>query len=153
MAKSKKWEIPGITKRQSVFTAAKKILKYRIEHLLNTIDNYFKDRNVENLHDIRIALRRVRYNMELFIECFDRKIFLKFYKRVELLQDLSGMVRDLDVFKENIQSLIDEAHVRVNKPVLKKVEEKKSLLENDLELELMKFLHEKPLKEFTKLLN
>jgi CHAD domain-containing protein len=91
--------------------------------------------------------------MELFIVCFDRKLFLNFYKRIELLQDLSGLVRDLDVFKENIQSIIDEAHVRVNKPVLKKVEERRSSLESDLELELMKFLHEKPLKEFTKLLN
>ena len=153
MAKSKKWEIPGISSRQSVCTAGKKILKSRIEHLLFTIDNYFKDRTVENLHDIRIALRRVRYNMELFIVCFDRKIFLKFYKRIELLQDLSGLVRDLDVFNENIISLVDTEHVRVNKSVRAKVEEKKSSLENDLELELMKFLHEKPLKEMTKMLN
>jgi CHAD domain-containing protein len=153
MGKSKKWEIPGISKRQSVCTAARLILKSRINHLLVTIDNYFKDRNVENLHDIRIALRRVRYNMELFIECFDRRIFLNLYKQVESLQDLSGILRDLDVFKENIHSLAAEDKVKVNDPVLKRVEEKRTLLENDLELELMKFLHEKPLKDFSKLIN
>jgi len=153
MTKSKKWEIPGISSRQSTCTTGKKILKSRIEHLLMTIDNYFKDRTVENLHDIRIALRRVRYNMELFIVCFNRKIFLKFYKRIELLQDLSGLVRDLDVFNENIISLKTMENVKVNKSVLTKAEERKNSLENDLELELMKFLHEKPLKEMTKLLN
>ena len=153
MSKSKKWEIDGVKKRQSFCNASKIILKARLNHLINTIDNYFKDRNVENLHDIRIALRRVRYNMELFIICFDRKIFLRFYKIIENLQDLSGLVRDLDVFKENISSLITEERVKVNRSVLVKVEERRKTLENKLELELMKFLHSKSLKDFNKLLN
>ena len=153
MSKSKKWEIEGVKKRQSFCNASKIILKARLNHLINTIDNYFKDRNVENLHDIRIALRRVRYNMELFIICFDRKIFLRFYKIIENLQDLSGLVRDLDVFKENISSLITEERVKVNRSVLVKVEERRKTLENKLELELMKFLHSKSLKDFNKLLN
>lgn len=153
MSKTKKWEIDGVKKRQSFCNASRIILKVRLDHLINTIDNYFKDINVENLHDIRIALRRVRYNMELFIICFDRKIFLRFYKIIENLQDLSGLVRDLDVFKENISSLITEEHVKVNRSVLIKVEEKRKTLENKLELELMKFLHSKSLKDFNKMLN
>jgi CHAD domain-containing protein len=153
MSKAKKWEIDGVKKRQSFCNASKIILNARLNHLINTVDNYFKDRNVENLHDIRIALRRVRYNMELFIICFDRKIFLRFYKIIENLQDLSGLVRDLDVFKENISSLITEERVKVNRSVLVKVEERRKTLENKLELELMKFLHSKSLKDFNKLLN
>ena len=153
MSKAKKWEIDGVKKRQSFCNASKIILNARLNHRIHTIDNYFKDRNVENLHDIRIALRRVRYNMELFIICFDRKIFLRFYKIIENLQDLSGLVRDLDVFKENISSLITEERVKVNRSVLVKVEERRKTLENKLELELMKFLHSKSLKDFNKLLN
>jgi len=91
--------------------------------------------------------------MELFIICFDRKIFLRFYNRIENLQDNSGLVRDLDVFKENISSLITEEQVKVSRSVLTKVEEKRKILENKLELELMKFLHSKSLKDFNKLLN
>ena len=153
MSKTKKWEIDGIKKRQSFCNASKIILKARLDHLINKIDDYFKERNVENLHDIRIALRRVRYNMELFIICFDRKIFLRFYNIIENLQDNSGLVRDLDVFKENISSLIAEEQVKVSRSVLTKVEEKRKTLENKLELELMKFLHSKSLKDFNKLLN
>ena len=153
MSKTKKWEIEGIKRRQSFCNASKVILNVRLEHLINRIDDYFKERNVENLHDIRIALRRVRYNMELFIICFDRKIFLRFYNRVEILQDISGLVRDLDVFKENISSLIAEELVKVSRSVITKVEEKRKTLENKLELELMKFLHSKSLKDFSKLLN
>jgi CHAD domain-containing protein len=91
--------------------------------------------------------------MELFIICFDREIFLRFYNRIENLQDNSGLVRDLDVFKENISSLISEEQVKVSRAVLTKVEEKRKTLENKLELELMKFLHSKSLKDFYKLLN
>ena len=153
MSKTKKWEIGGIKKRQSICNASKIILKTRLDHLINKIDDYFNERNVENLHDIRIALRRVRYNMELFIICFDRKIFLRFYNIIENLQDFSGLVRDLDVFKENITSLISEEQVKISLLVLTKVEEKRKTLENKLELELMKFLHSKSLKDFNKLLN
>jgi len=153
MSKTKKWEIDGINKRQSFCNASKIILKERLDHLINKIDDYFKERNVENLHDVRIALRRVRYNMELFIICFDRKIFLRFYNSIENLQDLSGLVRDLDVFKENISSLIAEENVKVSRSVSSKVEKKRNILENKLELELMKFLHSKSLKDFYKLLN
>jgi CHAD domain-containing protein len=153
MIKTKKWEIVGVKKRQSFCNASKIILKLRLNHLLNSIDVYFSERNVENLHNIRIALRRVRYNMELFIICFDRKLFLRFYKSVENLQDVSGLVRDLDVMKENISSLMEKQNVKVNPSVLKKVEEKRVVLENRLELDLMKFLHSKSLKDFKKLLN
>jgi CHAD domain-containing protein len=153
MGKSKKWEIKGIKKRQGFCNAGKIILKSRLDHLINTIDNYFNDRNVENLHQVRIALRRVRYNMELFIICFDRRLFLRFYKKVESLQDISGLVRDLDVFKENVTSLKTEDSVIINPSVLAKIEVRRNDLENNLELELMKFQHSKTLKDFYKSLN
>ena len=109
--------------------------------------------DVENLHDVRISLRRVRYNMELFISCFNRKQFLGIYNAVQELQDLSGAVRDLDVFKENINLLIQNEKVRVNKTILQKVEKKRKRLEEELKLALMKFLHSKKLKNFYKLVS
>jgi CHAD domain-containing protein len=153
MGKVKKWEIRGIKKRQGFCNAGNIILKSRVDHLMNTVDNYFNDRTVENLHQVRIALRRVRYNMELFIICFDRRLFLRFYKKVEALQDISGLVRDLDVFKENVASLRTEDQVRVSPSVQNKIEAKRNELENNLELELMKFQHSNTLKDFYRSLN
>ena len=89
------------------------ILKNRIESLLSYTDKYFKDLSVENLHNVRIALRRVRYSMELFIVCYDKKIFLKFYNKVQLLQDLSGNVRDVDISLENINYLVADNHIKI----------------------------------------
>lgn len=153
MAKQKKWEIKEIKKGGRVSNAAKLIIGTRLTHLLETIEKYFQNMNVENLHDVRISLRRVRYNMELFISCFNRKQFLEIYNAVQELQDLSGVVRDLDVFKENISSLVQNEKVRVNKTVLQKVEKKRIKLEEELKLALMKFLHSKQLKNFYKLVS
>ena len=153
MAKQKKWEIKEIKKRGRVSTASKLIIWTRLTHLLDTIEKYFHKMDVENLHDVRISLRRVRYNMELFISCFNRKQFLGVYNEIQELQDLSGAVRDLDVFKENINLLIQNEKVKVNKTVLQKVEKKRKKLEEELKLALMKFLHSKKLKNFYKLVS
>ena len=153
MAKQKKWEITEIKKGGRVSNAAKLIIRTRLSHLLETIEKYFEKMDVENLHDVRISLRRVRYNMELFISCFNRKQFLGVYNAVQELQDLSGVVRDLDVFKENINALVQIEKARVNKTVLQKVEKKRKKLEEELKLALMKFVHSKKLKNFYKLVS
>ena len=76
------------------------------------MDNYFKELSIENLHSVRIALRRVRYSMELFIVCYDKKIFIKFYIN-SMLQDLSGNVRDVDISLENINSLLLDNKINI----------------------------------------
>jgi CHAD domain-containing protein len=116
--------------------------------LFTTIEKYFNDMNAENLHDIRISLRRVRYNMELFISCFNRKQFMIIYNTIQNLQDLSGLVRDLDVLKENIILLVKDDKVKVDNDILNKAEQKRIELEERLKLSLMKFMHSKAVKNF-----
>lgn len=149
---SKKWEIEGLDSHKSLCDSAKIILTQRIEHLLAEIKNFFENETVENLHRIRIALRRVRYNMELFKACFDKKKFLIFYKRVEFLQDTSGKVRDLDVLNQNMSALKEE-NVKVTKAVFKKIGERRENLKDNFKLEMMKFIHSKVLSNFQKLLS
>jgi CHAD domain-containing protein len=149
---SKKWEIEGLDIHKSLCDSAKIILAQRIDHLLAEIKNFFENETVENLHRIRIALRRVRYNMELFKACFDKKKFLIFYKRVEFLQDISGKVRDLDVLTQNMLAIREEK-VRITKAVFKKIEEMREDIKENFKLELMKFIHSKVLSNFQKLLS
>ena len=152
MSKSK-WEIKGLSNELPFGDSAKIILTNRLSNLLNSIDIFFKDDNEENLHDIRIALRRLRYNMELFTICFDRKKFSSFYKIIERLQDQSGLLRDLDVLKVNINSLTTNEKLKVSGKIFKKIEEKRSEIKAALKLELMKFTHSKALKNFSSLLS
>ena len=152
MSKSK-WEIKELSNELPFGDSAKVILTNRLTNLLNSIDIFFKDDNEENLHDIRIALRRLRYNMELFTICFDRKKFSSFYKIIERLQDQSGLLRDLDVLKVNINSLTTNEKLKVSGKIFKKIEEKRSEIKAALKLELMKFTHSKALKNFSSLLS
>lgn len=148
----RKWEIDKLKNTKQFKKSANLILQDRIESLLTFTKKYFNDLSVENLHDVRIALRRVRYSMELFIVCFDKKIFIKFYNKVQLLQDLSGNVRDVDISIENINSLVNDNNIKIDNAIILKAKEKKILLEEKFRLELMKFTLSKVLKDFLKLI-
>lgn len=148
----RKWEIDKLKNTKQFKKSANLILKDRIESLLTFTKKYFNDLSVENLHDVRIALRRVRYSMELFIVCYDKKIFIKFYNKVQLLQDLSGNVRDIDISIENINSLVNDNNIKIDNAIILKAKEKKILLEEKFRLELMKFTLSKVLKDFLKLI-
>jgi CHAD domain-containing protein len=152
MSKSK-WEIKGLTNDLPYGDSAKIVLSNRLVNLLNSIDIFFKKDDEENLHDVRIALRRLRYNMELFVSCFDGKKFSAFYKIIEHLQDQSGLLRDLDVLKVNINSLTINQNLKISVKILKKIEEKRSELKSALKLDLMKFTHSKALRNFSALLS
>jgi hypothetical protein len=88
--------------------------------------------------------------MELFIVCYDKKIFTKFYNNVQLLQDLSGNVRDVDISLENYSSLVNEDKIKLNEEIILKANQKKIALEENFKLELMKFTLSKVLKDFLK---
>ena len=150
---NRKWEIEKLKSTKQFKKSADLILRNRIESLLSYIEKYFRDLSVESLHDVRIALRRVRYSMELFIVCYDKKMFIKFYNKVQLLQDLSGNVRDVDISLENINYLVTDNHIKIDDEIISKAKEKKILLEEKFKLELMKFTLSKPLKDFLKLIN
>ncbi len=147
-----KWEIEKLKDSKQFKKSANMILKNRIESLLEFTDNYFQDLSVENLHDVRIALRTVRYSMELFIVCYDKKMFSKFYNKVQLLQDLSGAVRDVDISLVNINSLVVEQNINIEHDIISKAKEKKISLEEKFKLELMKFTLSKVLKDFLKII-
>lgn len=149
----RKWEIEKLKVTKQFKKSADLILRNRIESLLSYTDKYFKNLSVENLHDVRIALRRVRYSMELFIICYDKKIFIKFYNKVQILQDLSGNVRDVDISLENINYLVTDNHIKIDNDIILKANEKKILLEEKFKLELMKFTLSKILKDFLKQLS
>ena len=146
----RKWEIEKLKNSKQFEKSANLILKDRIANLLYFIDKYFKNLTVENLHDIRIALRRVRYSMELFTVCYDNKVFVKFYNKIQLLQDLSGAVRDVDISLENIDVLVKDNNIKIDPEIINKAIEKKISFEENFQLELMKFTLSKILKDFLK---
>ena len=153
MAKTKSWEISKLSCKQDLTSAAKVILNQRLENLLSGINYYFTDISSENLHQVRISLRRVRYSMELFLKCFNRKKYMGFYKIISSLQDISGEVRDLEILKQNLKRFSKGSALKADKINFTKIEVEKNQFQSRLKLELMKFMHGKELKDFKKLIN
>jgi CHAD domain-containing protein len=149
---AKKWEIENLNNHKTYCESAKIVMTQRLENLILSIGEFFKNETVENLHQVRIALRRVRYNMELFFSCFDKKKFLVLYKQVEFLQDFSGKIRDLDILEQNMNSLKEEK-IRITKTAFERIGEERKNLNENLKLELMKFTHSKALSNFQRLLS
>ncbi|MCX7612247.1 MAG: CHAD domain-containing protein [Ignavibacterium sp.] len=144
---NKKWKISGLKYSKKLKSISDKILSQRINFLIEVINRYLKKRDIENLHDVRIALRRVRYNLELFFVCYDESTFSKFYKKIEKLQDLSGEVRDLDVLLLNLDKLNSEG-IEIQESLKNKIQENRIKLENSLVELLNNFKKGKTLKQF-----
>jgi len=146
----RKWEIEKLKYNKQLKRSADTILKDKIDSFLKFIEKYFKSHTVENLHDVRIALRRVRYSMELFIICYDKKIFIRFYNKIQNLQDISGAVRDVDISIENINSIVKQGNIQIDAVIFEKAKEKKLSFEQKFIFDLAKFINGKVLKDFYK---
>lgn len=152
MKKKFKWEIDGMNKSISLFSAGKKSLSARISTLLESIKTYFEMSSPENLHQVRISLRRVRYNLELFYSCFDERVLNKFYKQIVKLQNITGEVRDIDMIKENLLRETDYSFVKL-KELINKFELKRNDLLEKMNFTLFRFTFSKTLREFLKQLD
>jgi len=64
--------------------------------------------DVERVHDMRVATRRLRAALELLEACFPPKRWRKALKRVRALADALGERRDVDVELELLGDLPDD---------------------------------------------
>ena len=146
---NKKWKITQLRNSKKLKKIADLILNQRIDIILNLLNGYLENKTIENLHDVRIGLRRVRYNLELFLVCYDESTFSKFYNKIEKLQNLSGEVRDLDVLMMNLDQL-KISEVKIEDVIIEKVTEIRTQKEIELINQIKKFLNSKALKQFLK---
>ena len=65
--------------------------------------------DIERVHDMRVATRRLRAALEVFEACFPRKRLRKALKDVKALADALGERRDRDVAIEFLQGFAVEA--------------------------------------------
>ena len=63
----------------------------------------------ENLHQLRIAGKRLRYAMEVFASCFPPPFRTRLYPAVEEMQEILGLANDSHVATQRIRALRDKA--------------------------------------------
>jgi CHAD domain-containing protein len=85
---------------------ARKIIDVRADELRSFTPAVLDPKNVEALHDMRIAAKRLRYVLELTAPAFGPEV-AKAAKRAKKLQDLLGEIHDCDVTIPRVERHID----------------------------------------------
>jgi CHAD domain-containing protein len=95
MAKARK--IPGLAEAESFRAGAVAAVEVRAEEVFEHRDGVLDTRDIERVHDMRVATRRLRAAMEIFAACFPRREHKTLLKEVKALADALGERRDRDV--------------------------------------------------------
>ncbi len=83
--------------------AAKPVILARLDDLFTHEAGTREGSDSEDLHDMRVASRRLRAAMDVFTDCFPRNAFKPLRKTAAQLTRALGEVRDLDVLIEELQ--------------------------------------------------
>jgi CHAD domain-containing protein len=101
MAKAR--EVPGLEGRESFRLAAARVVSVRSTELFEQSANVLDTSDIERVHDMRVATRRLRAVLEIFAPCFERTLHRGVLIDVKSLADALGERRDPDVHIDALQ--------------------------------------------------
>jgi CHAD domain-containing protein len=105
MAKAR--AIPGLTADEPYATAAAKILSVRAREVADHSRGVLDVSDIERVHDMRVATRRLRAALEVFEPCFPGKPFKSVLSEVKAIADALGERRDRDVAISAMEAFAD----------------------------------------------
>jgi CHAD domain-containing protein len=123
MAKAR--DVLGLLCDDPFGTTAARVVSIRANELFEHSEGVLDTSEIERLHNMRVASRRLRAAMEVFEPCFPRKRFLAALMQVKEIADALGERRDRDVSiialetfakalaapdRRGIQGMIDQLH-------------------------------------------
>jgi CHAD domain-containing protein len=85
--------------------AAARIVRQRADALFEHAENVLDTSDIERVHDMRVASRRLRAVLEIFEPCFPQGDFKTVLRDVKALADALGERRDPDVHIEDMEEL------------------------------------------------
>jgi CHAD domain-containing protein len=89
--------IPGIGEDDAYAAVAARVVAIRASELAAASVGVLDTEDIERVHDMRVATRRLRAALEVFEPCFPRKRFRETLREVKALADALGERRDRDV--------------------------------------------------------
>jgi CHAD domain-containing protein len=96
VAKARK--IDDIGPKTPYKAAIGRLIETRFDEMMLHLDGTLAGRDPEELHDMRVASRRLRAAMDVAVDCFPAR-FKYFHKTIKELTDVLGGVRDYDVLR------------------------------------------------------
>jgi CHAD domain-containing protein len=114
----------------------KKFVKIQ-ENFCSKLDDYIKNPNDENIHDIRVAVRRLESAYQVFPKSARKSEKMKNYvKQAKLLFKLNTKIRDFDIISAKMKSRYNEKTHEINTS-LKKSRIEKLQDANELALRIL----------------
>lgn len=98
-------EIPGIVRMATFREAAATAVEVRTEELFSFAEGVLDTADIERVHDMRVASRRLRAVMEVFAPCFPKRELRRALAEVKALADDLGARRDPDVAMAMLERL------------------------------------------------
>ncbi len=101
----------GGTQKETFVHAGRRMLQERTKKMLEWRDEVLKDEDIEALHKMRVASRRLRAVLDAYESCCDPQLFRKVYRRVKKATDVLGAVRDTDIMLQSLHTELEQAPV------------------------------------------
>ena len=116
MAKAQ--NVKGLAPKKSLRDCARRIIITRFHEMMSFKAGAIDGIDIEYVHDMRVASRRLRAALRNFADCFTPKEEFRWYlKRVEQITSTLGGVRDLDVlidrFQKDVLAVPEDAQIGV----------------------------------------
>ena len=102
MAKAEEIEVDAF---EPYALAAARIVRGRADELFDHAEGVLDTSDIERVHDMRVASRRLRAVLEIFEPCFPQGDFKTVLRDVKALADALGERRDPDVHIEDMEEL------------------------------------------------
>ncbi len=86
-----------------------RLLRERTKKLFEWRDDVLKHEDIEAVHKMRVASRRLRATLDAYEPCCEPKQFKKVYRTVQQVADMLGRARDTDVMLQGLQQRLTKA--------------------------------------------
>ncbi len=89
---------------EPIAEAARRTLRRFFDKLLAREDAVIKDEDIEDVHQMRVATRRLRASLQVATGVYDPKLIRRYRRGLRQIAESLGAVRDGDVFIEHVTS-------------------------------------------------
>ncbi len=107
-----KQHLAPIHSQDTMGIAGKKILLQEFIQMLENEDGSRQGKDIEFVHDMRVATRKMRSAFRIFRSCYKTKSIQAYREELKAIANLLGQIRDLDVMLVNLepyQNSLEEA--------------------------------------------
>lgn len=88
--------------------SGQRMLHERVKKLLEWRDEVLKHEDVEAVHKMRVASRRLRAALDAYESCCNPKQFKKAYRQIKNMADILGNARDTDVMLQGLHEKLEQ---------------------------------------------